>query len=211
MTWFDPSENSAATADQQREGIRRVGVMMTPGTSAAKDMVSFLVAHETWQNLDMYRRAEPPAKPEDWPADLQRVVERIRFASALTQPKKDDKELIASFGVWRAAVLSVESRNAGRLEMLLESIRVHERVMRETGDEVETVRALRAFVETEYNCKLPKELPSFWASRAWCAWTVQERELLPSWLRNLADKPRSERGLSKGFTASDFSDEDDDI
>lgn len=182
--------------------------MMTSTRPHEKRIVSALVAHETWRNLDAYRRLEPPARPEDWPADLQRLVERIRFSSALAHPKKEDQELAASFGTWRCAVLTVESRNAGRVEMLLEAIRILEEIVRETGDEAETVRSLRAFVELEYNCKLPDELPSFWESRSLCARIVQENELLPSWFRRLEDKPRGSKA-PRGFTPAAFGSFDD--
>lgn len=210
MSWFDPSANAVATPAENREGLRRVGIMMTPGNFEEKRTTEFIVAHEVWRNLDAYRRLEPPARPDDWPADLQRVVERIRFSSTLAHPKQEDKDLCASFGVWRSAVLTVESRNAGRVEMLLEAIRIHERMVRETGDEAETVRSIRAFVEMEYNCKLPRELPSFWMARTLCASIVQENELLPSWLRRLEDKPRTTSKTSmRGFTSAAFSDADD--
>jgi len=216
MTYFDPSEHDVATPAEAREYMRRLTVMGTPGPmTTLKRVTALLTATDIWHDLDGYRRLEAPGYPDDLPLDKQKLVDRLRFASSLAHPKEDDKNMAATFGTWRYAVGLVESRNCGRLEMLLEAFRTFEAIASETGDEVVARDGLRAFIQAEYSCTIPVPTPSYWKAKGWCAWTVQEGEILPGWLRGVRDRPTAKAAKSperlaapKHFSETDYSDDD---
>jgi len=211
MSYFDPSEHSAASPAESAEGHRRVDVMMNPYAKLSDKLeVEMLVATEIQDNLDMYTRLDAPQKPNELPLDDQKIVERLRFAKALAHPKQDDLEIAALFGAWRCAVFTLESRNASRLEMLFQAIRTLQRTFAETGCEGASLAKLVSFTQAEWNVKVPNPVPDFWTARRWAAWAAQEHELMPSWLRRSEDRPMPSALKPRAFTNAAHSSRDDD-
>ncbi len=73
----------------------------------------------TLPHLRWFERPIVPARPDEFESDDFALVERLRSARMSDGKKKEDRDLLCTFGRWRGKVLFAEARGAGLLIHLL--------------------------------------------------------------------------------------------
>lgn len=185
-TRFDPSENLTASPELAKWYASMIDVLMNPYAGKdAKLAANLTLATDIVQNLDSYTRLPAPPKPIEIEGFHDgTLAEKVRFISASTRRSENDREILRAFCDWRYAILLLESRNCGRVEVLLHTAARLEKMGREYAEPPQLLRALSTFLDAEWNVKIPPVPVGLEAARV-AYWAAGEPVLLPNTLRLL--------------------------
>jgi hypothetical protein len=207
-----PHRSEQTESDSQAESrnwaahYEHIGaVLMNPlAPKARKQGAGLQLAIEVLNDLEHYMRVPSPKLPPQL-ADMteREIVDKL--TSMKGKVRKDgssnasqaDKDLVMLFAVWREAVFTVESKNAGRVEVLYFAARVFESVSAEYPAHVADLDVLDTFMRTEWSLSARPALGWFDAARAG-ARAACDLRACPSYFRTPSDMAEIPRGRGRG-------------
>jgi len=195
---FNPCAHVPMTADETSRAWATVGALMSPYTpEAQRHGIELSLAADVLANLEDYTRKPSPPRPLEF-EDLttQAIVDKVRFIADSSRASKDDVEFVRDFAEWRYQILSAESVNSGRVEVLIWAIGKLIPFASEYAEQATVLRRLREFCSVEWGLDLPS-VPSLREGRAMAYRVSLDLDELPNSLRSLRDVS-TVRAVSRG-------------
>ena len=183
---FDPSAPSAdARAALSARYLPVLAALMNPGTPPdLRTGVTLSLCSDILSSLDSYTRLPIPERPMEIEGlvDAQ-IVDKVTFIVNSSRATAEDREFVASFALWRSAVLTVESKNAGRVEALLWAFAKLAPVAQTFAEQARDLATLGTFLSAEWEVDL-QAAPSYSEAAAIAYRAAFERVAMPNALRN---------------------------
>jgi len=144
------------------------------------------IADGVMANLGKWGPGEWPSRPAVLTLDDGQIVTAYHDRELGKKQSKEVKDQLGFFGTWRGAILRIEAEGSGKLQVLL---RVANYL--EFADRYEDLEQLVQFVRDWYHLPLPRaDIPQNprWQAKI-CDRYCQNRNLLPTWLREMTRPP----------------------
>lgn len=156
------------------------------------------LATEVLNDLEHYSRLPVPKMPSPL-CDMteQDIIDKVMKTAGNPRASQNDKDQVQLFALWRAALFAVESKNAGRVEVLYYAARVFESVIPEYPAHAADLDALDIFMRTDWGSSIRPVLS--WAdARKRGPQLACDLIACPSYLRTMSDTAQVPKARRRG-------------